>query len=645
MQIWNYLFFLEIRFMKQILLLIVVLLVFATNVQAIDYSAERSKFSKALKYLKNKNYEKYQTLKEELIDYPLYANLEYKDLHRKQYINDELVIEFIKKNKNSYISKKAYINLIYRLSKRGKYKKLIANYKNIGSTDLHCLYIRAKIKVKYLYRIDEEIIPIWLSSKSQPKSCDYIFRWFYNNKKLSDELVWQRINMSLESGNYSLSKYLIRFLSNKNKIWAERLLKVHNNPKKYIVSKAYTSESIFREDILSHGLDRISKKNYLSAKKILEKINSLYKLPINFYEKKLQNIFILAMQTNQKYIFSDKNFNLVKNKTLEFNLASANYSIYNSNWSQLLKYIKALPRETQEVDKWIYWKGKAFCKTDIEEMCRTTLNKLSSKRSYYGFLAANILKKPINIVNIPYIASNKEINEFESKIQIKRIYELLNLGKKREARKELNYFYENSKNDNLNVLNILFHKWGWSQGAILGFGHTKYFDDIKLRFPILYKDYFDKYSSSNIEKILLYGIARKESIFIQYAKSSAGALGIMQILPKTSYWVLKKARMKKVSKNYLYNKNMNIFIGSYYFKYLFSKKKSYVEAIASYNAGPNAVRKWRSLNKAPEDAWIEYIPYDETRKYIKMVLEYSLVYDWILNRKSTVRVSQLINTD
>ena len=108
--------------MKQILLLIVVLLVFATNVQAIDYSAERSKFSKALKYLKNKNYEKYQTLKEELIDYPLYANLEYKDLHRKQYINDELVIEFIKKNKNSYISKKAYINLIYRLSKRGKYK-------------------------------------------------------------------------------------------------------------------------------------------------------------------------------------------------------------------------------------------------------------------------------------------------------------------------------------------------------------------------------------------------------------------------------------------------------------------------------------------------------------------------------------------
>ena len=160
---------------------------------------------------------------------------------------------------------------------------------------------------------------------------------------------------------------------------------------------------------------------------------------------------------------------------------------------------------------------------------------------------------------------------------------------------------------------------------------------------MLYENYFDKYSNSNIEKSLLFGIARKESIFIQYAKSSAGALGIMQILPGTAYWVLKKAKMKKVSKNYLYNKNMNILIGSYYFKYLFSKKKSYVESIASYNAGLNIVSKWRKQNSASEDAWIEFIPYNETRKYVKLVIEYSLVYDSIINNKNTIRVSQLIN--
>ena len=119
----------------------------------------------------------------------------------------------------------------------------------------------------------------------------------------------------------------------------------------------------------------------------------------------------------------------------------------------------------------------------------------------------------------------------------------------------------------------------------------------------------------------------------------------MQIMPKTAFWVLKRTKSKKVSKNFLYNKKINIFIGSYYFNYLLSKRKSYVESIASYNAGPNSVSKWRKLNKAPEDSWIEFIPYVETRKYVKLVLEYALVYDWILNKKNTIRVSQLINID
>ena len=48
---------------------------------------------------------------------------------------------------------------------------------------------------------------------------------------------------------------------------------------------------------------------------------------------------------------------------------------------------------------------------------------------------------------------------------------------------------------------------------------------------------------------------------------------------------------------------------------------------------------------APEDARVESIPYKETRKYVKLVIEYSLVYDWILNQKNTIRISQIINID
>ena len=625
------------------LLLIIISLMLLTTSEAKENDLQRSKYVKALKYYKNKNYKKYRSIKKELKSYPLYAELEYKDLHKKKSIDDDKVIKFIKKYKKSYISEKAYINLIYRLSSRSKFKKLIANYKDIGSTDLQCLYIRAKIKKNYISDIEDEIIPIWLSGVSQPKSCDYSFRWLYNNKKLTDELVWQRIKIALDTNNYYLARYLIRFISNKNKIWANQLLKVYRNPKKNIVSKIYTKDNRYRETIFSYGIDKIAKKNYLSAKKYLLKLKSLYNLSENFYNKKITDIFIIGMQKNQRNIFNDKDILFLKYKNTEFILAYANYAIYNSNWTQLVESINKLPKSLSSSEKWVYWRGKALYKMQKEAEYKKVLEKLSKKRSYYGFLSAHIIGENLNIVNVPYEVDHEYLKELSSKFEIKRIYELYILGRKRDARKELQYLFKTTKIKNLNAINILFKNWGWSEGAILGYGNTKYFDDVEARFPVLYENYFDKYSNSNIEKSLLLGIARKESIFIQYAKSSAGALGIMQVLPNTAYWVLKKAKMKKVSKNYLYNKNMNIFIGSYYFKYLFSKKKSYVESIASYNAGLNVVSKWRKQNSASEDAWIEYIPYKETRKYVKLVIEYSLVYDLILNKQNTIRVSQLIN--
>ena len=623
-------------------ILISVILLFSANTFATNYDVERSKYTKALKYFKNKDYKNFKKLKSQLINYPLYADLEYKSLHKSKIKKEQKIIKFIEKYKTSYVSRKAYINLIYRLSSKNKYNKLIQNYKNIGSTDLHCLYIRAKIKSNLTTDIDKEIVPIWLSSKSQPKSCDFIFKWFYKKGKLSDELVWQRIKISLDRSNYSLARYLVRFLSNKNKFWANSLLKTYINPNKNIISKSYKNNARYRNTILRYGLKRIARKDYLKAKEYLKKSRSFYGLTDKNYDQLLQVILIEGLKTNQKNIFNDKDMPTDKKNDVHLNKALANYAIYNSEWQRLINYIDKFPNYISEEQKWTYWKGKAFYKLNKKNY-NEVLGQLSNERSYYGFLSAHLVNKPLSINNIPYQASKDDLKNLSLRFEIKRIYELFILGKKRAARKELQYLMENSSDINFSSLSLLFHKWGWSDGVILSYGRSKYFDHIEARFPILYEKYFDKYSKTNTEKSLLLGIARKESIFVQYAKSSAGALGIMQVLPRTAYWVLKKSKMKKVSRNYLYNKNMNIYLGSYYFRYLYNKKKSYVEAIASYNAGPSIVRKWRKKNKASEDAWIEFIPYQETRNYTKLVIEYALVYDWVLNKKNTIRISKLID--
>ncbi len=631
--------------------------------QASNLNEEKTKYLEAIKFYQGSDYENFKKIKKDLINYPLYAELEYKELFLDKNINENDVIKFIKKYEKSYLSEKAYVNLVYHLSKSLKFEQLIFIYnKKKNIIDLDCLYIRAKIKKKYDIDFNKEIKPIWLSGKPQPITCEFVFNWSYKNKKLVDELVWQRIEMALNLNNYSLAGQLINFLSNKNKIWAEELLKVYKYPEEYILSDIFLEKNNYIETIFSYGLNKIAEKSYISAKDYLSKVKYKYGLSNNFYNKKLLEIYIIGMKSNQKYIFSNneifllKDFNLYFQKSdnfydkatknnLDFLLAFANYSIFNSDWNRLLDAINSMQNQVAQEEKWIYWKGKALYKLKNNEY-KLILDSLSKSRSYYGFLASIILERPISINNFELYASENDLKKLEATYEVKRIKELYLVGNENDAIKEVKYFFQNSNLNNLNNLNILFKKWGWSKGAIIGYSSTKYYDDLKIRFPVSYEKYFDRYSDSNIQKSLLLGIARKESIFNAFEKSPKGALGIMQILPKTSDEVLKKLKIEEKHENYLYDEEINIRIGSYYFfNSLFSRKKSYVEAIASYNAGPGNVSKWRKENNSSEDSWVESIPYYETRNYVKLVLEYCLIYDWILNNKNTIPVSQLINID
>ena len=98
------------------IILLIFSLFFTIQTHGQEYDVERSKYLKALKYFKNKDYKNFKILKKQLVNYPLYIELEYKELHRKKNINNDDVIAFIKKYKTSYLSQKAYVNLIYRLS-------------------------------------------------------------------------------------------------------------------------------------------------------------------------------------------------------------------------------------------------------------------------------------------------------------------------------------------------------------------------------------------------------------------------------------------------------------------------------------------------------------------------------------------------
>jgi nucleoid-associated protein YgaU len=105
----------------------------------------------------------------------------------------------------------------------------------------------------------------------------------------------------------------------------------------------------------------------------------------------------------------------------------------------------------------------------------------------------------------------------------------------------------------------------------------------------------------------------------------------MQVMPRTGRSVAKHIGIKNFKKSRLREAETNVPIGSAYMKMMLDKFDGNITlATAAYNAGPHRVLKWLPKKVCAEnpDIWVELIPFNETRKYVRRVLYFSIVYDW-----------------
>jgi soluble lytic murein transglycosylase len=150
------------------------------------------------------------------------------------------------------------------------------------------------------------------------------------------------------------------------------------------------------------------------------------------------------------------------------------------------------------------------------------------------------------------------------------------------------------------------------------------------------------------------GISRQESSFDPYAISHAGARGMMQLMPGTARDQAGKMNVGYDSYRLLTDPKYNVMLGSAYFQHMLDIWNGNVPlAVASYNAGSGNAGKWvRQLGDPRSQvdvvAWIEAIPYDETRGYVQRVIENSVVYDSLRSaqpQRTALHVSRYLGKD
>ncbi|WP_319562771.1 flagellar assembly lytic transglycosylase [Marispirochaeta sp.] len=127
---------------------------------------------------------------------------------------------------------------------------------------------------------------------------------------------------------------------------------------------------------------------------------------------------------------------------------------------------------------------------------------------------------------------------------------------------------------------------------------------------------------------LLFSLMRQESLFNPAAVSHAGAMGLTQLMPATARDVARRLRLENPGD--LFDPYVNLQLGAWYLRHMMDRTDNLSDALASYNAGITRLRRWRQYSpRLPDDLFLETIPFQETRDYVKLLLVSSWHYGYL----------------
>jgi len=403
-----------------------------------------------------------------------------------------------------------------------------------------------------------------------------------------------------------------------------------------------------RKQLISRVKYYTKKKKYVQAERILDSNKNRKIMGDSTYTKyglRLTKALFNAKKYSDSYRVAQKISTLIRPMVHEAvwyeGLSAYNMGKYKTAANTFRRLASNVPGGSKYYSQSSYWAGLSYKKANKKSMSKVFF-KQAAKNNYnfYGMIAnEEIGKRPEMNWKEPK-ASRRDVNTLLKNNKIKRVIALAEIGEYDLAQKELRAVYASipygmdeallkmslDLNLSWNALTLSYNLLERRKQFLSGL-----YPDIKVWKP----------KRATVDYSLINAIIRQESAFSPSVKSSAGAMGLMQIMPGTAKHIRQKQGKRVLPKSYVYRPGVNVKLGQYYIGYLLEEfNGNLIYSIAAYNAGPGNVRKWISKGLADNGpaAFVEAIPFPETKKYVKKVMSNYWVYrDKFDQSKSTLR--------
>ncbi|MGF1642807.1 MAG: transglycosylase SLT domain-containing protein [Thiotrichales bacterium] len=612
---------------------------FATGVNAQVRTNEQGRYLQAIAAFDRKDMASFQALKDSLREYPLHPYLEYRDLSGR--LGDTSAIEsFVRAQSSTYLGDRLRAAWLRQLGKAGRTDLILAHYRpdqDEDSTGLRCLSLHAQLQTRATRDLLDQAKAHWLSERNLPETCNLLADDLEQAGQLSPEVVWERIRLVMRRNNLGLAQALAVKLPESQRGLIKTLQKAHSQPASALSEAVNWPDTSQHRDLLVHALKRHARGDTLAAWDLWR---TQFKPHFRFTQDQIGEIeAALALRAAYRHLpeatamFAGVDAAALTPESRAWRIRSA---LRTQDWARVKSYIEALPTSERDQLQWRYWLARATAALGQTTAAQGLFAEIARETDYYGFLSAERLERPYTFNNLPIVARDetKHVKALAQRPAFRRIQELYALDLETEAYAELNYELKHGLDtDEKRYAAQLAHQWGWHFAAIISAGKARHFGDLEVRFPTLYGEQVHRAAATQaLPASWVYGVIRRESAFRPTARSSAGALGLMQLMPGTAQQVSKQIGLGKLDRTAILHPETNLALGTRYLRDVFERFNHEALATASYNAGPGRVRQWLPNDaELPADIWIDTIVFDETRDYVKAVLFYSTIFDWKLN--------------
>jgi soluble lytic murein transglycosylase len=617
-------------------LLAVILFVFSslltTSIHAAD--SELEQFKVAWDAARRGDHSSFNQIKTTLQDYVLYPYLQYEDYrNRRAMVPVDEMSEFLESYEGWAFSPGLKSAWLKSLAKKGRWADLVEHSEVTSDTVLHCQRLRGQIILKQTGGVVAEAQRLWAVGKSQPDECDPVFAWLIKNDGIPQSLAWERIQLAMEAGNRSLTNYLARFVTRDQRGWLEDWQKLSRSGYSRLEQTRRWPDNETTRMITVVALQRLARKDAGLAAKKLDLLDGHFNWGNERKSALLRDIALYSAVGLEDGTASQMARVPVVFRDSQLMEWWARFLLSEQDWSGLVTVIGQMPEDTRNNDRWQYWMAQADLRSGKVKAPSEPLQELATKANYYGFLAADELGLTYNICPGQPDIDPAQIDRLADITGFQRALELRKAELDNWAIGEWSLATRRLPTSELKVAAALANREGWHDRAIFALGNSGDLNFYEWRFPLIFEADIKREAAANkLDPAWVYGTIRSESAMVETARSSANALGLMQVTPATGKRVAKQHGLVWQGSSQLKTATGNLPIGTAFMGDLLQDfRHNPVLVSGSYNAGPNAVNRWLDTRPLGEAAiWIETLPYFETRDYIPRVLAFTTLYDWRL---------------